>query len=858
MSDQRRNTDLVLPLGKYAYVQDTTNGGVLVHSGPTVVTTRSVIPVETDIAARDSILVEKGAYAILENPASNNGSFPTQGKKISCPPLDMGRRVVIPGPAAFVPWPHQHIDLVAGHQLRSNQYALTRVYDAEAAQEFWDTAVMKPASPADTAKAEAAAKEATAAGEDAPEVETLASVDVEQLSEGQLILIKGTETSYYIPPTGIEVVADRHGNYVRDAVTLERLEYCILVDESGDKSFIRGPKVVFPLPTQRFHSEGSDTDGNSIRIFQPIELNDIQGVHLKFIADFKDGKGLYGKKNREFASGEEVFITGKDTTIFFPTEHVSFVKYDGKAKHYAVAVPVGEARYVMNRTSGKIVMVKGPAMLLPNPVEEVIVRRTLSQKQCALWYPGNGEVAEYNAALTRAGKGSPSTRAGTISEGQASRSKKIRRHSSGGRIDQMVGNHSSVSYGAGGSAGEEFSRGSTFTEPRTVTFGAAISGVPLIKPWTGYAVSIVNKKGDRRVVVGPAAVLLEYDEELEFFSLSTGKPKTSDNMITDSYLRVASNQVSDLVTVETSDHVQVRVKLSLRSEFTGDSKVWFAVDNYVKLMTDRVRSMLRAAVRGEKIESFFAHGEEFIRDTILGKKEKAKKEGEEPSRKGLLFAENGLHVKDVEVLDIQILDRAINDELRASSQEAVTLHLGLERARRSLDAAIEREGLQQQQMASLDKTESLKAELELRTVTRVATKMKAQQEAAKQEHEQQLAIQTAADGVADIRNASNLKRQKAMTDQEMSFKHAKQTLELGLLQAQTAAFTSKAEAVSGDISQAIMALGDKQTVVQLAQALKVQTALDGGDFGGSLATVLGGTKIGKAVLAQLQAPSNGA
>ena len=39
-------------------------------------------------------------------------------------------------------------------------------------------------------------------------------------------------------------VPDAQRNYVREAVTLERLEYCILLDEDGNKRFIRGPAVV--------------------------------------------------------------------------------------------------------------------------------------------------------------------------------------------------------------------------------------------------------------------------------------------------------------------------------------------------------------------------------------------------------------------------------------------------------------------------------------------------------------------------------------------------------------------------------------------------------------------------------------
>ena len=58
-----------------------------------------------------------------------------------------------------------------------------------------------------------------------------------------------------MPPTGVEVVPNAEGRFVRDALTLERLQYCILVDETGDKDYQRGPKVVFPKPTQRFYED---------------------------------------------------------------------------------------------------------------------------------------------------------------------------------------------------------------------------------------------------------------------------------------------------------------------------------------------------------------------------------------------------------------------------------------------------------------------------------------------------------------------------------------------------------------------------------------------------------------------------
>ena len=100
-----------------------------------------------------------------------------------------------------------------------------------------------------------------------------------------------------------------------------------MVDENGDKDYQRGPKVVFPKPTQRFFR-----DGDGAKVFKPTELNPIQGIHVKVIA-------AYDEDGRRYEEGEELFITGKETSIYFPRPEHSLIRYDGSAKHFATAVP---------------------------------------------------------------------------------------------------------------------------------------------------------------------------------------------------------------------------------------------------------------------------------------------------------------------------------------------------------------------------------------------------------------------------------------------------------------------------------------------------------------------------------------
>ena len=170
--------------------------------------------------------------------------------------------IIVPGPATFALWPGQSAEVVEGHHLRSNQYLLVRVYNEDEARKHWGQAVIKPAS---------------AEGADPTQPITRAPAE---LTVGKLFIIKGTDVSFYIPPTGVGVVPDEHGSYVRDALTLERLEYCILVEQNGKKRYERGPQVVFPEPTETFIA----MDGH--RKFKAIELNEIQGLHIKVIADY--------------------------------------------------------------------------------------------------------------------------------------------------------------------------------------------------------------------------------------------------------------------------------------------------------------------------------------------------------------------------------------------------------------------------------------------------------------------------------------------------------------------------------------------------------------------------------------------
>jgi major vault protein len=816
--------DLVLPPGSYAYMQDVTKGVVKTYSGPTVInptaqerpviydaesnTFRGVTSLEE--AMRISPIAPEGYYIILRNPARGN-KHPDEGSAQPSAEQEIGRTIIVPGPATFALWPGQAASVVGGHHLRSNQYLLVRVYNEDEARKNWGKAVVKPA-----------AGEGVGGVDGAPAAQPVLTTPPD-LTVGKQLIIRGTEVSFYIPPTGIEVVRDAGAeSYTREALTLERLEYAILVDENGKKRFEIGPQVVFPLPTERF-VEARDDGGRPNKKFRAVELNEIQGLHIKVIADYTEG----GVAHR---AGDELFITGKDTAIYFPREEHSAIKYDGKAKHFATAIPAGDARYVMNRLTGEIRMVRGPAMLLPDPRHEVIVRRVLADRECALWYPGNADAVAYNQSL-RAMMGSvPTTRQGVLSEGDVERGgKRVAKPPAG-----MVMESSRVS-GDQALVADEFSRASTYSQPRMITIDNKYQGAPQLQVWTGYAVLVTAKTGRRRVEVGPTTVLLDYDETLEVLTLSTGKPKTTDALLETPYLRVENNQVSDIVHVETRDHVHVELQLSYRVDFEGDPLRWFSVENYVKMLCDHARSVLKGRVRENTVEDFYAASTQRIRDAVLGPSADGK-------RPGMAFA-NGMRVVDVDVLKVILKDEAIRALLDEAQHDVVRMNIDLSNLSRELGATKQREEIERQVAEVKAQTRLRQDELARELATSELLTALARITNLLRETDEKKKLVEAEQAIDTFKVQARIDRVKREKEQELAFFAREQEKQIELLRAQAETAVLRFQAVSGNFSEALLALGRNETMVKVAEAWSVQRLVEGESLGDTLSRLFHDTPL---------------
>ena len=803
-----RQRDLVLAANEFCYLQNKTNGVIKTYTGPITMTISAqealVVFDEKTKQFRETDNFEEAKqllisppenwYVVLKNPSEGN-IHPEAGKAVISPNLEVGKKINISGPCAFSLFPGQMAKIIKGHHLRSNQYLLARVYVPEAAQN--SVAVMVDA-----------------------EGNTITAN--EKYYAGQMLVIKGTEISFYIPPTGIEVIPIENNpknGYVREAVTLERLEYAILKDENGNKTYKYGPEVVFPKPTETFVQ--SPTGGN---IFRVIELSPISGIYVKVIAEYTEGEGENAVTH---PAGEEMFITGNDQMIYYPRPEHAIISYDNKIMHHAIAIPEGEGRYVMNRMTGEIKTIKGPAMFLPDPRTEVVVKRKLSEKQCDLWFPGSAAAKSYNASLNEKSVEKSSRITNTLP--YTDTINKSITASCDASLDATYSTANSLSATlANLESNASISRGTSYTKPRTITLDNKYDGVVSIDVWTGYAVNVISKSGKRKVVCGPQTILLDYDQTLEELQMSTGKPKTTDKVIHTVYLRYENNKVSDIISVETKDFVRCEVEVSYNVSFDkAQMDKWFNVDNYVKYLCDKMRSEVKKEVKKYGIEEFYQNYSTIVHEVVLTNK---------------TFVENGMNVQDCEVLSIRIEDN-VAKMLIAHQEEMLTQSLKLSDAEKRVEVAekladAERKEQELRNEALLNKLDLQEKEAlrKLEIQTEIARQTEANKLAEKQaEVDMQVLYDT-------IHNA-NLERTKLEKANELAHQRELAEIEKNRNEAYAATVKTIMESISEDLVAAMSSKSNNEMTVAIAQALSPYALASGESVTDVVNGLLRGTKL---------------
>jgi hypothetical protein len=367
----------------------------------------------------------------------------------------------------------------------------------------------------------------------------------------------------------------------------------------------------------------------------------------------------------------------------------------------------------------------------------------------------------------------------------------------------------------------------------------------------------------QRIIEGPCVALLEYEETLVPLRLSTHTPKNDDEPLVTCFLRTFGNRVSDRIEVETADFVRIHIRVTYNVTFLREQKdKWFNAENYIQVLCDHLRSIVRSRTRTLPLSSLWPQISAVVRDTILG----PRGEGGEAGRKGRYFADNGMLVSEVEILDADIEDGLIAEMMRNVQRESVTLTIGdrqaqetlvsaklradLERQRLELQAASKERELQLAEHARKLAHEARLAELrERELVLREQGELTAAREQSelRAKLEREAALRAANLDALAKDAAARAAAAQALHQEEVEHLSKVRQLEILLLEAQARAVVADRTAVQPQLVEALTALGDKALLAEVAQNMNLVSLFRGKEAGEILKEIVGGTRFAPAL-----------
>lgn len=920
---------------QFLWVQDDDKGEVILHVGPTMVSPTAADRVviddgnggfREDNTGHPQRMVElsDSQYAVLFNPLSDradgegsNGKF-KQGRNESRP-LRNGTRDMIPGPCSFYLRPGQRVEVRDAHELASNQYLVVKVYgDVDATAPYY--AITARSAAITTATAEEVSGAATTSVEGA---------EMAELTRGQLVVIRGLDTQFYIPPTGVDVVPDltvdasgtkitaaaarkilssmpipstapgdapapletadievpdelveliveeaeagaeaeparrsskrrkkgeaqaaaRHGveqavraraqvrspriptpapvvpereslspaevrallssdvhrealerevrksRLVRDAVVLSEKEFCVILDADGKRQIKRGPARVFPGPYDSFMTKGS-----SDRIYYAYELLPQRALWLRFIAPVDKNK-LESLLPRGVAVGEDMYpgdeliLTGVNSFFF--------------------------------------------------PINEIEILHPLTGRP----HVGNDHSDIFIEAIGIDQKSGIYVRDLTTGEARLVRGKRSY------LVDPRKEVHITRTVSA-----DDWNLWIAADDPNREVARAQTTpwAVSIIVPHN-TAVLATSADG-QRVIEGPCVELLGYEERLARMALSTRTPKTDEHKLRTCFLRTVGNRVSDVIPLETADFVKLDVRVSYQVTFDKQHKArWFNHENYVGLLCDHLRSLVRGRARQLSLIELWPNIPSVIRDTILGERTEA-------GRTGRLFEENGMRVTEVEVLTSEILDEEIAELLEGVQRESVSLVIGDGQASEHLRSQklrheIEREQLEMERVASERKAaleavvRQLSHEARLTGLRDDEAAVREAAELSAQREKLVLEARIARDELAStaalererLTHVANVDMERMSHEEEQAYRLAVSRIEMALIEARSAASVAERQAVQPALVEALTALGDKHVLGEVANNMNLVSLFKGKDVATIFSELLGGTRVGKTI-----------
>merc|ERR1712137_1413294 len=177
-----------------------------------------------------------------------------------------------------------------------------------------------------------------------------------------------------------------------------------------------------------------------------------------------------------------------------------------------------------------------------------------------------------------------------------------------------------------------------------------------------------------RVQFGPDLVMLGPDEHFTLISLSGGKPKRQD-VIKSICVLLGPDFMTDIVTVETSDHARLSLQLAYNWHFDVDKtgadeeaavKI-FSVPDFVGDACKSIASRVRGAVASTSFDDFHKQSADCIRAAVFGTDENGS------VRPNLKFPSNNLVITGIDIQSVEPIDQRTRDSLQKPVQLAIEI-----------------------------------------------------------------------------------------------------------------------------------------------------------------------------------------
>lgn len=320
-----------------------------------------------------------------------------------------------------------------------------------------------------------------------------------------------------------------------------------------------------------------------------------------------------------------------------------------------------------------------------------------------------------------------------------------------------------------------------------------------------------------RVLKGPELVMLQPEEQFTVLTLSGSTPKKP-GVVKTLFLRLGPDFMTDVVTVETSDHARLKLQLSYNWHFdvTDENRAEiFSVPDFVGDACKAVASRVRGHVASQPFDTFHKNSAKLIRRAVFGMDGESVKDE-------FRFPSNHLVLTNIDIQSVSPVDPRTQDmlaksvqlaiEITTSSQEATAKHKAekeeqeakgiLERQKISDEAAAEntrKELMRLQAVSALTETEGqAKAEAVARS------------EASRIEGESSVTLAKYKAAASKTEGDMSLQTVKAQQEAELEYKKNIDNLEIHKAQE-----LSKIE--SGKFNRQIASIGS-DTIASIAQA----------------------------------------